>query len=79
MVYYGCIPNGNKMHMKLVGLNAGPKVDVQVMDNLQKLGNFVRNGGPLVPQGARKCQSFEETETWMLKIMIQRSNPGFLR
>ena len=61
--------------MKVVGRKGRPKVNALAIDDLQRLANILRNGRLFMPKGVWRFKTFEEADSWKLK-MLTRPNHG---
>jgi hypothetical protein len=62
----------DELPMKIVGRKAPPKSGVRAIDSLQKMANQLRKGRAFMPKGVWRFKSFEEADTWKLKMMTRR-------
>ena len=57
--------------MKVIGRKGAPLVNVETMDQMQKMANALRQGRPLVPKGLWRFKTFEEADSWLIKMMAR--------
>lgn len=57
--------------MKTVGRKGRAKVDIVAIDSLQRMANELRRGRPFMPKGVWKFKTFEEADTWKLKMLTR--------
>ena len=57
--------------MKVIGRQGAPKVNLETMEQVQKMANALRQGRPLVPRGLWRFKTFEEADAWLIKMMAR--------
>ena len=57
--------------MKVVGRKGRAKVDVVAIDSLQRMANELRRGRPFMPKGVWRFKTFEEADSWKLKMLTR--------
>ena len=57
--------------MKVIGRKGAPVVNVETIDQMQKMANALRQGRPLVPKGLWRFKTFEEADAWLIKMMAR--------
>jgi len=62
--------------MKVVGRNTIARVDVVAIDGMQRMANVLRASRPFVPRGVWRFKTFEEADSWTLRMLTRRPKQG---
>jgi len=68
--------SGNEPSIRLVGRKGKPKGGLEAADGLLQLVIALRGKKPFIPKGVHRFKTFEEAQSWSIKMMARRTNPG---
>lgn len=60
-----------KPYMKVLGRRTMPTGGIKAAKNLQETLRHIRGNRPFVPRGVYRFQSFEEADTWLMKMLTR--------
>ena len=58
--------------MKIIGNRVPKRGDLAAADGFLKLVIALRGNKPFIPRGVHRFRSFEEAQTWSLKMMTRK-------
>lgn len=64
------------MNVKVIGRRRPGKGGIVAAAGLLKMAVILRGDKPFIPKGVFRFSSFEESESWSLKMMTRNRNPG---
>ena len=62
--------------MKIVGRRKPATINLDTARGFLKMMNVLRKGKPFLLKGVHRFETFEESETWSLKMMTRNYNPA---
>ena len=65
-----------QMNVKVIGRRRPGKGGIVAATGLLKMAVILRGDKPFIPKGVFRFSSFEESESWSLKMMTRNRNPG---
>jgi hypothetical protein len=68
--------DGEEASMKVIGRRRPGKGGIVFAAGLLKMAVILRGDKPFIPKGVYRFLSFEESETWSLRMMTRNRTPG---
>jgi len=65
-----------QVNVKVIGRRRPGKGGILAAAGLLKMAVILRGDKPFIPKGVYRFSSFQESESWSLKMMTRNRNPG---